>query len=84
MSSPTIHCPIDKAKARLEDIEDLAGTGENMLGVARRLRSNPVAVERFLYRYGRGDLVARLKAETVGHVRRGHNHAREIAACVAG
>ena len=77
-----MHAPIARAQARIEDVEHCFSTGENLHGTALRLGVTPEALERFLYRYDRGDLVTKLKTETVGRVRRGHHPTdrRQLAA----
>lgn len=77
-----MHAPIARAQARIKDVEHCISTGENLHGTALRLGVTPEALERFLYRYDRGDLVTKLKTETAGRVRRGHHPTdrRQLAA----
>ena len=51
-----------RSEIHLEDIEWMAETGETWTGATTRLHAKPKTVEQFLYRSGRPDLIARLKA----------------------
>lgn len=56
MSRPPIAEPL------IEDVEWMDQHGESLDGAAHRLGKTPNALERLLQRYGRHDLVARLRA----------------------
>lgn len=49
--------------ARLEDIEDLAASGENIWGISRRIGWDPEAIVAFLKRLDRKDLALKIRAD---------------------
>lgn len=71
MSTSTLHRPnsaaLDafhlRARARIEDLEWMATTGENFFGAAKRLGITPEALRRFCERQNRYDLVQVLNAK---------------------
>jgi len=56
---------VAKAGVFVENFEWLTSFGTCWVEIARRLGTTPVALERQLYRYGRGDLVAAHKPRTI-------------------
>lgn len=71
----------EQARARLEDLEFMADTGECLTGACRRLGLNVAALEKWLRDRGRGDLYNRLSAREYhdnGHDPKNGNRMRPI------
>lgn len=76
----TTHPMVARGLAVVEDAEWLVATGECWTQAIRRLGyTNPSALERVLYRHGRGDLVTALKARELSERERGMHRSTRAA-----